>query len=122
MSDTLEAALTALAEHGWMKDDRDFCFRLCLEEALVNALRHGNQSDPERMIRLEIAEDGDVCHVLVHDEGNGFDPDKICMPPPDHAGGRGICLIRHYMDGVAYDHKTHCLEMTMRREPCCKGG
>ena len=122
MAATLDAACTVLAEHGWVKGDKDFCFRLCLEEAFVNALKHGNEGDPARMVRVAIAEQDDACHMSIHDEGGNFDPDKICMPPPDQAGGRGICLIRHYMDDVTYDHETHCLEMTMRREPCCKGG
>jgi serine/threonine-protein kinase RsbW len=88
---------------------------LCLEEALVNAIVHGNDNKPDRTVKLEIAHDGDECRVSVADEGNGFDPQSVEMPDCNQLGGRGVCLIKHFMDEVKFNRAKHRLEMTFRR-------
>lgn len=95
--------------------------RLCLEEALVNAIRHGNCLDPHKKVRLEMAAEEEGCTLCVYDEGCGFSAEKIHLPPCDQMGGRGICLIRHYMDEVRYLPDRRCLEMRFNRKACCKG-
>ena len=51
----------------------------------------------------------------MRDEGEGFDPNSISMPPCDQLGGRGVCLIKHYMDEVTFDHAQQCLDMVFSR-------
>ena len=93
-----------------------------LEEALVNAITHGNRGDCGLDVRLTMTEDGEYCLIRVYDRGCGFCPDDITVPDPDKTDGRGICLIRHCMDEVVYDGVEHCLEMKMRRKAMCHGG
>ena len=115
VGDVLRKALRALTERGWIAPGQTFYAQLCLEEALVNAVDHGNHCDPEKSVRLEMSEDGDVCIIRVFDEGGGFSPDDIQLPQSEQANGRGICLIRHCMEKVAYRKDCRCLEMQLRR-------
>ena len=111
----INGALAALVEHGWCTMEDSFCIRLCIEEALVNAVVHGNKNEAHLEISLTIADEGDLCRIRVRDQGEGFDPDAVTMPDCDQLGGRGVCLIKHYMDEVKFDIAGRCLEMTFRR-------
>ncbi len=114
MMHALDEALGALIKGGCIPKDKESCARLCLEEALVNAVRHGNGCDQTRLVKLEVIRETDHIRVRVCDEGNGFRPDDIQLPDPEKPGGRGICLIRHFVDEVRFDEETKCLEMLFR--------
>jgi serine/threonine-protein kinase RsbW len=95
-----------LAAAGFAEKDV-FAVRLALEEALVNAIRHGNDSDPakEARLRYEITPERVVAEV--EDQGPGFDPDKVPDPlAPENLekpSGRGLFLIRCYMTWVRFN-------------------
>ncbi|MDP2322404.1 MAG: ATP-binding protein [Gammaproteobacteria bacterium] len=118
MTAVLDHAVDALLADGWVQAGQVPCTRLCLEEALVNAVRHGNNSEATRQVTLTMLARGDECVIQVRDEGGEFSVDNIAMPECDQLGGRGICLIRHYMDSVTFDAEAHCLEMSFRRKAC----
>lgn len=118
MTVTLDRAVAALLEGEWILASQVPCMRLCLEEALVNAVRHGNQSDAARRVLVVMSSRGDECIIQVSDEGGGFRVDDVALPEGDQMGGRGICLIRHYMEHVTFDMAAHCLEMSFRRKAC----
>lgn len=118
MTATLDRAVSALLEGDWILVSHIPCIRLCLEEALVNAVRHGNQGDASRRVLLVMSSRGDECVIQVSDEGDGFRVDDVALPEGDQMGGRGICLIRHYMEHVTFDSSAHCLEMSFRRKAC----
>jgi len=122
MSPVLRGALAALEERGWIGPEEEFYARLCLEEALVNAIPHGNKCDCDRQVAIEMAEDGDTCRISVWDEGEGFCCDAITVPECHHKGGRGLCLIKHFMDQVAFDPARNCFEMAFHRRSLSKGG
>jgi serine/threonine-protein kinase RsbW len=96
---------------------------VALEEALLNAIRHGNRNDPARKVRVTYGTANDSLHVLVSDEGEGFDPSAV--PDPTHPenrgrpGGRGLLLIRHYMSGARFLGKGSDLLMWKRRGGHC---
>jgi len=119
MSAALDRAVEALLANACVPRDREPCARLCVEEALANAVEHGNQGDPARTVRVELAADGDRCRIRVYDEGNGFRPEQVKDPEPEQMGGRGICLIRHYMSEVAYLDEEHCLQMVFPCKDTC---
>lgn len=114
MRPVLQEALDRLKNRGWFEDNA-FSAHLCLEEALVNAIRHGNQGDSQRNVRILLREYDDALEVRVYDEGPGFTVEEVPDPQCEQHGGRGICLIRHYMDEVKYYAAEHCLVMIMRR-------
>lgn len=117
---------------------------LSLDEALTNALMHGNleipselrESDPEGVERLisqrmtappyrnrTISVRGSYSNAeatfVIHDQGAGFDPSTI--PDPTHSNnltrptGRGLFLIQAFMDEVAFNERGNEIRMTKRR-------
>lgn len=112
---TLVEALDALIKHKWCTREDSFCIRLCIEEALVNAVVHGNKNRSDRAVKVEIIEDGDRCTIRVKDQGEGFDPSSVEMPDCTQLGGRGVCLIKHYMDDVRFDCEKKSFEMSFSR-------
>ncbi len=95
---------------------------LAVREAIANAIVHGNNCDPARTVRVStsVNEDGDLL-ITVKDSGSGFDPSRIANPTAAPnllaAHGRGIFLIKQFMDQVdfKFDHGT---EVRMRKR--CK--
>lgn len=96
-----------------------FAIKLSLEEALTNALRHGNCSDPSKKITVRYAIDDKRAVILVRDEGSGFIPEDIPDPTsPDRLpipSGRGIMLMRTYMDEVEYRDRGREVYFMKRR-------
>ena len=90
-------------------EEATFALRLALEEALCNAVRHGNQNDASKPITVRYAITPEKAVVIVRDEGRGFRPEEVPDPTdPDRLplpSGRGIMLMHAYMDEVRYrDH------------------
>jgi len=80
--------------------------RLALEEALVNAIKHGNGMDPNKQVHVTCQVDEVQARVTIRDEGTGFDPCDVPDPTDDDnlekPGGRGIMLMRAFMTEVSY--------------------
>jgi serine/threonine-protein kinase RsbW len=97
--------LARLAELGY-GEDHCFAVRLAFEEALINAMKHGNRMDPSRQVRLAYRISPERVEIRVADDGAGFHPE--CVPDPtvdenlQRPCGRGIMLMRSYMDEVTY--------------------
>ncbi len=115
-------AVAALTAGGWVEEDQALFARLCVEEAVVNAIEHGNRRDASRTVTVECIDEGNVCCIRVHDEGSGFAPEECGQPDCAAMGGRGLWIIRYCMDAVRYDVSTQCLEMRMRRKALGCGG
>lgn len=101
-------------------DERDiFCIKLALEEALVNAIKHGNQMDPAKKVHIHFRVDRERFHVGIVDEGKGFDPEDVPDPMDpenlERPSGRGLLLMRHYMNEVVYHPPGNRLSMTKLR-------
>jgi len=83
-----------------------FAVRLAIEEAAVNAFRHGNRNEPGKTVSVRATIDGREAVFEVEDQGEGFDP--ACVPDPtleeniEIPSGRGIMLIKAYMTDVRY--------------------
>ena len=114
-------AMAALIEHGWVDKDAPFELHLCLEEALVNAMDHGTCCDKGLPVRLDILESDKTCHIRVYDRGEGFSPASVPEPDLKTPSGRGICLIKHFMDEVTYNKDERCFEMSFHRKHAARG-
>jgi len=83
-----------------------FNIRLSLEEALVNAIKHGNRLNPNLSVEVNIETDDDRLTITVKDEGEGFDFNNVTDPTKGRNlkkfSGRGIFLIRNLMDKVDF--------------------
>jgi serine/threonine-protein kinase RsbW len=93
-----------------------FDVRLCLEEALINAMKYGNKLVASVPVRLEVEYDGDVVRLTVEDQGEGFDVKSLadCTQNENllRNRGRGVYLIHQLMDEVRYNSKGNCLVMS----------
>jgi serine/threonine-protein kinase RsbW len=92
---------------------------LAIREALSNALVHGNRCDPEKTIRISVALYGDgSVFANIKDSGQGFDPNALPNPLAVEnllkKDGRGIFLMRQFMDEVEFNFE-HGTEVRMRR-------
>ena len=77
---------------------------LTVSESMINAIQHGNKSDPAKKATLRISWSGDAIEVIVEDQGTGFRLDEIADPTDIQnilkPRGRGILIIRSFMDEV----------------------
>ena len=107
------------AEQGF-DEDAVFGIHLALEEAFTNAVKHGNQSNPNKKVFVEFLLTPEKLDVSVTDEGVGFVPDEL--PDPRCNGnlykccGRGVLLIKAYMDVVEYNDRGNCIHMVKYRQ------
>jgi serine/threonine-protein kinase RsbW len=93
-----------------------FGIKLAIDEALCNAIKHGNQMDREKKVRVVYLVSAHVFEVRVSDEGSGFDPSDLPDPTAvenlPRPGGRGLMLMRHYMTEVFYNAAGNCVVMS----------
>jgi len=95
-----------------------FNLRTALAEALGNAIRYGNGEDPERVVRVYVELRRDFVRIHIDDDGQGFDPSRL--PDPTHPDnlereyGRGLFVIRHLVDDVAFNEKGNGICLTLR--------
>ena len=98
--------LSALLANAGYDDAARFAIRLAMEEALVNAFRHGNRGETGREVTLEWRISAELAEFIVQDQGEGFDPSAVPDPTLDEnleiPSGRGIMLMRAYMHEVEY--------------------
>ncbi len=97
----LEAVLERCKTSGFSENDI-FAIRLCYEEAVANALIHGNRRDPTKKVTVRCQFGPDWIRLRIEDEGEGFDPATVPDPTaPENLtrpSGRGLLLMRHYME------------------------
>ena len=92
-------------QHCWSDHDI-FGIHLSLEEALTNAMEHGNRWDPAKQVEIVFHCSPSYLRIEILDQGPGFDPATV--PDPSHSErlacprGRGLFIMRHYMTRVQY--------------------
>lgn len=96
-----------------------FGVRLALEEALVNAIKHGNHMDPAKTVRVEWSISPEFVRVVIEDQGAGFQPEEVPDPTEEEnlerPCGRGIMLMRAFMSHVEYQGRGNVLILEKRR-------
>lgn len=97
-------------------DDSDVL--IALDEAIVNAIKHGNQSDPQKIVHITAEINAKGARFTIRDEGPGFtregvpdptDPLRLLVP-----SGRGLLLINHIMDKVRHNQTGNEIQMVRR--------
>lgn len=100
-----QAILAEAAQHGF-SEDSIFAIKLTLEEAITNAIKHGNKCDRSKTVTVRYAVDSAEVVIYIQDEGAGFDPQGVPDPTvPERLSlpnGRGILLMKAYMNEVEY--------------------
>lgn len=109
----IDAVVTDMAKLGYSDQDI-FGVRLALEEAVCNAIMHGHQVDPTKIVevRYRVRAD-DHFMVEVKDQGPGFEPaqvpDALAPENLERPSGRGLFLMRHYAAWVRHNRKGNCV-------------
>lgn len=100
-----------------------FAIKLALEEALINAIKHGNHSDRAKTVSVVALITPRQTVITVEDQGNGFDRSRVPDPTADanleRLHGRGILLMEAYMDRVQFSHGGRRVRMVRKNRPGC---
>jgi serine/threonine-protein kinase RsbW len=102
-----------------------FAVHLALEEAFINAVKHGNNQDLAKKVKIDYCINRDKAEIFVKDEGGGFNPagvpDPRCGENIYKPNGRGLLLIKSYMDTVEYNEKGDCVHLVKYKEVASRG-
>lgn len=115
-----QTILSECERHGF-DENAHFALKLALEEALINAVKHGNKLDPKKRVRGRAEVSARTAVIEVQDEGPGFTrqaiPDPTLEENLEKTSGRGVLLIEAYMDEVEWtDHGRH-IRMVKHNHP-----
>ena len=109
--------LSDVRRHGYC-EEAEFAIKLALEEAMINAVKHGNCNDASKQITVRFDVDDQRTVIIVRDEGEGFHPENIPDPTSEERlalpSGRGIMLMRAYVDKIEF-RDNGCEVYLMRR-------
>ncbi len=98
-----------------------FAIRLALDEALTNAVRHGNASDPTKNVTVEFTPEPHQLVITIEDEGPGFAPEDVPDPTAEEnlgrPHGRGVMLMRAYMTDVQFNDRGN--RVTLIKQADC---
>jgi serine/threonine-protein kinase RsbW len=101
-----------------LPEEEIFPIKLSLEEALTNAMRHGNKLNPDLSVDVDLDFDDDRIVVKVKDQGDGFDMAHVGDPTrgenAQKPGGRGVFLIKRLMSHVEYFDGGRGIKMVKR--------
>jgi len=109
--------MDSLKEMG-VKEKIIFDIRVGFEEALRNAMIHGNKSCSDKCVMVETEVTPEEAVIIIEDEGEGFNHSKVPDPTEKEnllkEGGRGVYLIKHLMDEVSYENEGRRVVMKKR--------
>ena len=114
--------LAAIIQAEGFSQQDTFAVRLAMEEALVNAIKHGNVDDPTKhvclsyQLRVAIPQPKSKCIVIeIEDQGRGFHPDEVPDPTApenlERPHGRGLMLMRQFMTWVHFNKQGNRVTM-----------
>jgi serine/threonine-protein kinase RsbW len=91
---------------------------IALDEAFVNAVKHGNKFNAQKLVKITAEVSAKEARFTIEDEGEGFKVDEIPDPTnPENlfkTSGRGVMFIYNIMDEVKYNERGNRLEMIKR--------
>jgi len=107
MLDFVQVVSDHLARRVGLDEDAMHWVSVAIRESVINAIKHGNRNDSSKRVFVEFGTSmGEVpeLSIRVRDQGEGFDPETLADPlAPENllkSSGRGIFLIRNFMDDV----------------------
>jgi len=104
-----------LKEFGYPPQDTRVNIPLACDEAITNAIVHGNDSDPTRLVNIQIYISSNRFRMRVRDEGKGFKLEDVSNPTQGEAlmraSGRGVYLMRNIMDSVEFKDGGRVVEL-----------
>jgi serine/threonine-protein kinase RsbW len=118
MHNILDYLMKRVAKVGVVNPETSNLF-VALDEAFVNAVKHGNKFDPNKLVRITADVSPEEARFTIEDEGDGFDVAQIPDPlNPENlfkTSGRGVLFIYNIMDEVKYNERGNRLTMVKRK-------
>lgn len=115
-----------LKEFGYPPQDTRVNIPLACDEAITNAIVHGNGSDPDKRVGIQIYVSPNRFRMRVRDEGNGFRLEDVSNPTQGdallRASGRGVYLMKNIMDSVEFKEGGRVVELEKRNNANGNGG
>jgi serine/threonine-protein kinase RsbW len=112
----IESFIDNARENFKINDDIYGNIMISVTECISNAIIHGNQSDKNKLVHLQLQMDEGKLKFVIQDEGEGFDfsllPDPTAPENIEKPGGRGIFLIRNLSDEVRFDDNGKTIVIT----------
>ncbi|MDF2156407.1 ATP-binding protein [Algoriphagus sp. CAU 1675] len=103
----IESFIDNARENFEINDDIYGNIMISVTECISNAIIHGNQSDKNKLVNLELRLEDDLLKFTIEDEGKGFELEALADPTApenlEKPGGRGIFLIKHLSDEVKFE-------------------
>jgi serine/threonine-protein kinase RsbW len=100
--------------------DSVFAIKLALEEALINAIKHGNKLDKKKKVKVEATVTEEQAEIQIEDEGPGFQRDSVPDPTAEEnlerLHGRGILLMEAYMNAVEWSRGGRRIRLVRSRD------
>lgn len=113
----VEQKATEVAARAGLAEDEQYQVAMAVREAAVNAVLHGNAYDPGKRFMVAYETTGEALVITITDQGKGISPESIPDPlAPENlmkGSGRGIFLIRAFMDEVKIENKNPGTEITL---------
>jgi serine/threonine-protein kinase RsbW len=107
-------------EAGDFSQEDIFAVHLALEEAFINAIKHGNKMKPDKEVKVDYSVASDKVEIFMTDQGGGFDPNSVPDPRSGEnlykTEGRGLLLINSYMDVVEFNEQGNRVHMVRYKE------
>jgi len=106
---------------GW-NEEEVFFLKLCFDEALTNAMKHGNKFDPNKKAFVNFSITKERVYIKIKDEGEGFTVEKVPSPLEGEGltkgSGRGVFLMKQFLgeDGLKYSEGGRVVEMTKEKK------
>jgi len=114
----LEYLMKRVEKLGVVKAEQSNLF-VALDEAFVNAVKHGNKFDAKKLVRIIAEVSAAEARFTIEDEGEGFDvntiPDPLDPTNLFKTSGRGVLFIYNIMDEVKYNDRGNRLTMIKKR-------
>ena len=105
--DFVDAVMEAAMRHFGFDEETVERLGLAIREAVANGVRHGNKQEPTKQVELTCDLKQNVMALRIKDEGSGFDvnaiPDPLASDNLFNPSGRGILLMRAFMDEVDFE-------------------
>ena len=113
----VEATAEELARKAGLEDEEIYRVAMAVREAAVNAVLHGNAYDPSKQVTAVFEQTANSLVIKIADQGKGLNPDTLPDPlAPENllrGSGRGIFLIRSFMDEVHFRQLHPGTELTL---------
>jgi serine/threonine-protein kinase RsbW len=115
---TVEEFINYFAVELNLKEEKINGLLISITEAITNAIKHGNKSDKNKLVFIDVIYDDEFITIKVKDQGEGFNPNII--PDPTHPdnllkdSGRGVYLMKIYMDEIKFNKTDNGMETILK--------